>query len=252
MSSFRKLELVLTSIAVLFFVCGCTSKTKPSPAPSVASSKGPDLGNIQWTTLARADFAGDDKKGATFLWDVPGTKWEVTNEMSRIKGTTTEDAWKGTRINVPVSGDDGDFVEVSGDFKVAQSDGHYVVALFGQDGIPHKESLCMLIERTDGKTEYRIQTNWAQHAAKIVDGNEKTPGFGDESKTFHKMKMILDRSASKVYYYVDDVYLGTVQVDGRVVPIVNLQMDFESSKAGTNIEILYDNLMVRSGKRQNG
>ena len=55
-----------------------------------------------------------------------------------------------------------------------------------------------------------------------------------------------------MYYYVDDVYLGTVQVDGRVVPIVNLQMDFESSKAGTNIEILYDNLMVRSGKRQNG
>ena len=33
---------------------------------------------------------------------------------------------------------------------------------------------------------------------------------------------------------------------------LRLKMDFESSKAGTNIEILYDNLMVRSGKRQNG
>ncbi len=249
MSSHRKLELALTSLAVLFFVCGCTSKTKPTPSPSIATSKGPNLGNIQWTTIAQADFAGDDKKDATFIWDVPGTQWEVANEVSRVKGKTTEDEWKGTRINVPVDGDDGDIVEVSGDFKVAQSDGHYLVALFGQDGKPNEESLCMLFERTDDGTEYRIQTKWAQHSAKIVDGNQKTPGFGDESKAFHKMKMILDRAASKVYYFVDDVYLGTVQVDGRVVPIVNLQMDFESSKAGTNIEILYDNLMLRTGKR---
>ena len=252
MSSRHTLELWLTSLALVFFVCGCTSKTGPTPAPSTASSKGPNLGNIRWTTIVKADFTGDDKKDATFIWDVPGVQWEVANEMGRVKGTTMADEWKGTRINVPVAGDDGDILEVSGDFKIVQGNGHYVVALFGQDGKPHAESLCMLFENTDDGPEYRIQTNWAQHSAKIVDGTEKTPGLGDESKSFHKMKMVLDRGASKVYYFVDDNYLGTVQFDGRVSPIVNLQMDFESSKSGTNVEILYDNLMVRTGKRQSG
>ena len=63
------------------------------------------------------------------------------------------------------------------------------------------------------------------------------------------MRMILDRSTSMIYYFVDDRHLGSVKVNGEIVPLQEIKMDFESNEAGHAVEILYDNLTVRSGTR---
>ncbi len=164
-----------------------------------------------------------------------------------MKGTSQTNKWSGTRITLPVGDDDADLVEVSGDFKLKQYEGYHLVGLFGQVGDPGKSILCMFFEGRDGIGGYRIQTRWATLPTKLIAGQKRTEGFGDETQHFHKMKMILDRPNSLIYYYVDDRHLGTVEFDGDVEALSALQMDFESPDAGNATEVLYDNLTVRKG-----
>jgi hypothetical protein len=170
--------------------------------------------------------------------------------VARVKGTSLTNKWSGTRVILPVTGDDAELVEISGEFKLVKSEGYHLTAIFGADKVDSGEPLCMFFEGRDGRGHYRIQTRWMEHPSKLVAGSSRTEGFGDEAERFHKMRMILDRSTSMIYYFADDRHLGSVKVNGEIVPLQEIKMDFESNEAGHAAEILYDNLTVRSGTRQ--
>jgi len=208
----------------------------------------PDFSDVEWETVTSATFDDDDPGGTRFIWKMPGVTWDITNGTARARGTPTKDDWTGTRVVLPVTGDDAELVEISGEFKLVKSEGYHLTALFGADKVDSGEPLCMFFEGRGGRGHYRIQTRWMEHPSELVAGSSRTAGFGDEAERFHKMRMILDRSASMIHYFADDRHLGSVKVNGEIVPLQEIKMDFESNKAGDAAEILYDNLTVRSGK----
>jgi hypothetical protein len=210
----------------------------------------PDFSDVEWETVTSATFDDDEPDGTRFIWPMAGITWDITNGTARARGIPEKDDWAGTRIILPVTGDDAELVEISGDFKLVKSEGYHLTALFGTDKKDSGEPLCMFFEGRGGKGHYRIQTRWLEHPSELVSGSSRTEGFGDEAERFHKMRMILDRSTSMIYYFADDRHLGTVKVDGEIAPMQEIKMDFESNKAGSAAEILYDNLTVRSGKRK--
>jgi len=220
-----------------------------APTQEAGEADAPDFTDVQWQTVASATFDDDQPDGTRFTWNFPGLAWDITNGTARVRGTSQTNKWSGTRITLPVEGDKADLVEVSGDFTLPQHEGYHLVALFGQTGQRGKENLCMFFEGRNGIGHYRIQTRWATLPTRLVAGRRRTEGFGDETERFHKMRMILDRAASRIYYYVDDRHLGTVKVDGDIDAIKAIEMDFESPDAGNATEVLYDNLTVRSGIR---
>jgi hypothetical protein len=173
--------------------------------------------------------------------------WSITNGVAMVSGASQTNKWCGTRVTLPVEGDAEDLVEISGEFKLEEYEGYHLTALFGQEQTSGKEPLCMFFEGRGGKGHYRIQTSWMTQSAELLTGSYRTVGTGEETERFHKMKMILDRTRSCIFYYVDERHLGTVKVEGSIEPIKVIEMDFESPQAGNASKILYDNLMVRRG-----
>ena len=209
----------------------------------------PDFSDVKWETVATAPFDDDDPGNTRFIWPMPGITWDITNGTARASGVTETNDWAGTRIRMPVKGDAHDLIEISGDFKLQQSEGYHLVALFGKSPKPLDNSLCMYFQGRDGIGNYHIQQRWMETPSVLVSGQSRTEGSGEETNRFHTMHMVLDRASSFIYYFVDDRYLGAVRADGEIGPIRSLIMDFESFEAGNAAEILYDNLTVRSGRR---
>jgi len=231
-----------SGLVSVILLSGCAIFKQATRTPPL-----PDFDLAKWEIVACASFDTAETSGTSFRWNFPGMSWSITNGVATVQGTSQTNKWCGTRVTLPIAGDTADLVEVSGEFKLEEYEGYHLTALFGQEQTSGKEPLCMFFEGRDGKGHYRIQTRWMKQSSELLNGSYGTAGTGEETKRFHKMKMILDRARSCIFYYVDERHLGTIQVDGSVEPIKVIEMDFESPEAGNTTKILYDNLLVRRG-----
>ncbi|MCK4947901.1 MAG: hypothetical protein KAS46_05975 [Candidatus Aureabacteria bacterium] len=217
----------------------------------------------EWNTIAMFDF---DKGG---IWNIsleetdPGLIWSIVDDAGRFSGITQDTEWIGNRIWLPVTGDKCTTIEISGDFKINQSSGHQLVGLWGltDNNKIGWSPLCMYFEGKNGTGCYYIQTRWLKLKSKRIQKRKTKRGivflqgetakavkheFSNPQKGFHTMKMVLNRESSEISYYIDDISLGVVKVEGEIGPITKVMMDIETPVSGVELDIRYDNLRVRS------
>jgi len=225
--------IIVFGLATIMFNSGCSHLTKER----------------EWRTIARFDFDKGEIWNISLQETDPGLTWSVIDETGRFVGTTQDTEWIGNRIWLPVFEDTRTKIELSGDFKIAHSDDYQLVALWGMtdDGKIGWGPLCVYFSGRKGEGSYLIQTDWLTLSSKLVQGKDINKRVSaDASKDFHTMKIILDREVSEISYYIDDIPLGTIKVDGEIGPITKMMMDIETPDQGTELDIRYDNLRARS------
>jgi hypothetical protein len=200
-----------------------------------------------WRTVAEVDFNDGRTAPASVLSIDERLVWSIEDACGQFSGSSSDTRWKGNHIILPISDDSRARLEVSGDFRIPKSDGYQLIALWGiiDDGRDTEGPLCLYFEGEKGQGQYIIQTRWMKMPVNIV-GKRTFPGFGDETYKFHRMRMILDRSISRISYFVDEKMIGEVTFHGVIPPIIKLQMDIETPYKGTNLKIQFDNLRARS------
>ncbi|MDD5483661.1 MAG: hypothetical protein PHP98_08430 [Kiritimatiellae bacterium] len=211
------------------------------------------LAGFNWETPVEAGFDNDDK-GVTAKSSDPGLAWSVTNQCGRISGTSSLGKWAGCKITLPITKDIRSLVEVSGDFKIAKSSGYQLVAL----GCATKAgSICMFFEgdkgarpmyikdKIIGRCGYKIQRRFIKIP---VEMEKELEGFkvGDETQAFHKMRIVLDRERTRIYYYVDNQLLGILKYEGDIGTANSVWMALQARDKNTELDVLYDNLRVRT------
>jgi len=176
-----------------------------------------------------------------------GLKWSIGDGAGRFSGTTVPSApgtWSSNSVRFPVGIDVREKLEISGEIRIAHSDGYHVIALWAP-GHHAANRLCIFYSGRPGRGHYVIQTHW-MNIETTTTGRRSLPAFGDEKDTFHKMRMVLDRTKKEISYYVDDIHLGVVTYEGEIDPITSVGMDIETPHGGTKMDIRYDNIKVRS------
>ena len=213
----------------------------PPPVPSVAD------GDMEVT--AAVTFEDDDANTpcTTDSGDGLGLEWSIVDGAARYAGTTRPSApgtWLGNSFQFPVGIDVRAKLEISGEFRVAHSDGYHIIALWAPADMTASR-LCMYYSGSPGRGRYVIQTHW-MNMKTTTTGKRSLPAFGDEKDVFHRMRMLLDRNKKEVSYYVDEILLGTVSYEGERALIESVGMDIETPRGGTKLDIRYDNIKVRS------
>ncbi|MFH0908300.1 MAG: hypothetical protein V1929_06025 [bacterium] len=205
-------------------------------------------GCATWRTAAEGRFDDRETHNTSLIETDPGLKWSVQDGVGRFAGVSSDTRWKGNHIVLSVTNDNRAMIEISGDFKIAKSQGYQLIALWGivagerdTDG-----PLCLYFEGSNGEGQYIIQTRWMNIPATVKGEKRNVAGFGDETQRFHKMRVVLNRTESLIAYFVDNRKVGTVKYEGEIAPITKVQMDIETPTAGTALEILYKNLKARS------
>jgi len=213
----------------------------PPPVPAVADD---DMEITASVTFEEPDAATlcttDSGEGL-------GLKWSIADGAGRFSGTTVPSApgtWLSNSFQFPVGIDFRTKLEISGEIRIAHSDGLHVIALWAP-GHHAANRLCIYYAGRPGRGNYVIQTHW-MNIETTTTGKRAIPAFGDEKDAFHQMRMLLDRGRKKVDYYVDDIHLGTVSYEGEIDPITSVGMDIETPNGGTKMDIRYDNIKVRS------
>jgi len=177
----------------------------------------------------------------------PGLIWTIQNGEGRLAGVTADAAWMGNHFGFPIGIDIRAGLEISGEFRIADQDGYHLVALWGPPDMGASR-ICMFYQsqgRRPDDGHYVIQTRWMD--AKTTRPERSTlPAFGDEAETFHKMRMVLDRTTRTIAYYVDDTLIGVVSYEGEIMPVTSVGMDLETPREGTTLDVRYDNVRARS------
>jgi len=238
-----KLTLLVLLCVVL---CGCTAlRVRPQAALDRLTE------SADWRTVSAATFDGNQMGEAWLIVVDPGLKWSVEDEAGRLAGRTADVKWRGNHVAVRVAADEGSLLEISGDFKTPEADGYHIVALWGHwASMTNNSSLCIYYTGDgQGSGHYVAQTRWHEIPTRLVWGSHVLSAFGDEKDVFHNMKLVLDRDRSVIYYCVDDKCFAVAKLGGRIQPIANAQMDIETPNKGTELDIRYDNLRVRSAGR---
>ena len=213
----------------------------PPPAPFVAD------GEMEVTASVTFEEPNAAMLCTTDSGEGLGLKWSIVDGAGCYSGTTIPAApgtWLSNTLQFPVGIDFRTKLEVSGEFRVAECDGFHVIGMRAP-AILNASRFCMYYSGRPGQGRYAIQTRWMKMKT-TTEGRGSIPAFGDEKDTFHKMRMLLDRSKKEISYYVDDVPLGTVHYEGEIQPVVSMGMDIETPNGGTKMDIRYDNLQVRS------
>jgi len=210
------------------------------------------LAKFNWDTTAEVNFDDDDKSFTVKSSD-PGLKWSVSNQCGHIAGTSALGKWAGCKIQLPITNDTRALIEISGDLKISKSSGHQLVAL----GCATKAgSICMFFEGEKGtgcmyyKDEITIRSGYViqRRFIKIPVKMEKELNgfeFGNEAQAFHKMRIVLDRAESRIYYHADDQLLGILKYEGDIGTVTSIWMELEAREKNTELHVLYDNLRVR-------
>lgn len=208
---------------------------------------------FNWETIVDVNFDNGIDEGLTAKAADPGLQWSVTNQCERIAGTSTLGKWAGGKVQLSITNDTRALIEVSGDFKISKSSGYQLIAL----GCGTKAgTVAMFFEGDKGtgcfyykdkimsRSGYCIQQRFIKIPVKMekeLSGFE----FGNEMQVFHKMRIVLDRAESRIYYYVDDQLLGILKYTGNIGTITSIWMDLEARDKNTELDVLYDNLRAR-------
>jgi hypothetical protein len=222
------------------------SATATNTRPQAATNEDDDA---TWRTLAESKFGDHEALNTSLIEPDPGLKWSVRNGVGRFAGVTSDTRWAGNAVVLPVDQDDRAITEVSGDFMIAKSTGYQLVALWGRvaSGSGGTDGpLCMFFEGSNGGGAYVIQTRWMNMPATVERGGGTMEGFGDETQRFHRMRMVVNRTDSRIIYFVDDKKVGSVKYEGEIDPITEVRFEIETPDKGTELEILFKDLKARS------
>ncbi len=199
--------------------------------------------DVKWTTVAHATL--DEKDDATLCLFNPdaGVKTKVSGGVATVVGTSEVDGFVATGIWRPIGGDDRTLVEVAVDFKVGDTQAASVVLR-----LPSSAGLwCMVYY--GGYYAHPVH-----FAVPFTVKHFKEPSFkfGDETRVFHSMRMVLNRATMELSYFADDVLLSVVQFETQVEPINFIQANVETfGGRGMPVDASFDNLRVRvAGPRQ--
>ncbi len=201
-----------------------------------------------WTELVRVDFAeGTIPDDLTIKDGDPGLRLLAVDGAAQVVGTTKGKPRVARGFETKVEGDNGSRTEISGDFAVVNSSKYSLAILEASADEPGKK-LCMSYERSAHRGDwYAIQDRWMQRTRPtLVEGLDRTVAHGNTGEVFRKMRMVVDRDALTIDYYVDDNHLGTIQMQEGFGPIVKASMSTQASRRGTVLDTRFDNLMVRS------
>ena len=197
-------------------------------------------------TLVRQSFDMPGHGVLTILGD-KNLFWSVGDGEGRFAGVSSNPSWDGNYVVMPISGDSRTMLELSADFMLVNSLGHVAVAMWGTTGdVESPETrgpMGMCFEGTKGKGIYKS----LGVAMKIPHSREVfAAGMGDENRSFHTMRMVLDRRASTIDYFVDRKALGTVRFEGTIPSIRKIQIGIETPQNGNLIDVRFDNLRAKS------
>lgn len=173
--------------------------------------------------------------------------WSVNDGEGRFAGVSSNPSWDGNYVVMPFSGDSRTKLELSADFMLVNSLGHVAVAMWGTTGdekAPETRGpMGMCFEGTKGKGIYK-----SLGAALAIPHSKDVfaVGRGDEDRSFHTMRMVLDRGASTIDYLIDRTLLGRIRFEGTIPPIRKIQIGIETPQNGSLIDVRFDNLRAKS------
>lgn len=202
----------------------------------------------EWRMIAEANFDNAEMGNITVVETDSGLAWSVKDGVGCIAGVSSDARWKGNHVALEIPEGPHSRLELSGAFKIIKGDGYLLVGLWGI--VNEKQDadgpLCLYYDGTANQRKYAIPIRWMNLPCSVVGGSDQLPGIGDETESFHQLRIVLDRRDDTITYFVDERQIGVVRYEGELPPIVRVQMDLETPNKGTELEVHFKNLRVKS------
>ena len=231
----------LASLAVL--VAGCAV-----PGPHKADGTVGPL-DADWQVLASERF---DHKGVCTTNAIetdPGIRWTVGWGQGRFRGTTTDTNWGANAVDLPVSGDNREWLELAADVSLRADPAQLVVELQGLTDRPDQglAPLALFLGTwTNLPIKYCLSTQWLLVTQRVEEAVSPFLSFGDEDRRMHRLRITMDRGAGRIFYHAGDRLLGTVWLGGEVGPVTRLRLKVDTADSQVRVNCRVDNLSVRA------
>ena len=237
-----KRTLYVISIGFVVVLCGAGCISIPRSQSTLEP---------KWKVIVEETFDDASRIRAHNISIDPALKYPIIDGCGSIAGVSSDDKWEGNYWVLRIPSDTNDMLEISADFKIADADGYVLVALWGTSNFKKDGpgAMCLFYQGKKDKGTYHIQQAHMLISSQIIDGKRHRSGFGNESTAFHSMRMILDRRASLITYFIDGSKLGTGKFDGSIVPVKMLRIGVQTPDKNKTLDIRCDNLRVRGASK---